>query len=160
MLLQRVGAPSFFLLYSTPLYKCTIVFYTLIYQWVLFFHVSLCCFCLVREKQTLGGTGKAAKHQGCFSVWNPDSRQLWPPLCAVSLPRSLGSATASTAHSHRNFHGIPLLLLAEGIASHNLIPPLCGPSFTVGCRAVGQHPGLFSPLFHYCFLSLLPPSYL
>lgn len=72
----------------------------------------------------------------CFSVWNPDSRQLWPRFCAVSLSSSVGPATTSTGYSCRNVHWIPLLLLAKKIASHNLIPPLCEPlhSGLRGCR--------------------------
>ena len=35
MLLQRIGAPSFSLLYSIPLCKCTIVFDPLIYWWAI-----------------------------------------------------------------------------------------------------------------------------
>ena len=88
------------------------------------------------------------------------ARQPWPHLCAPSLPRSPGLATASTAPSCRNAHCISLALPAKGRASHNLSPPLTwlSPSVSSSCRAasVAQLFSLlaspicsYSPTFRY-----------
>lgn len=69
----------------------------------------------------------------CLEFWLLD-HLTWTYFYAASLFRSLGSASAPTAHCSRNAQQISLLLPAKGSASHNLIAPLFGPSPTVISR--------------------------
>lgn len=67
----------------------------------------------------------------CFSIWNADCQTtVASPLCASSLPRSLGSATVHfplLQECSLNFFAPP----SEGSTRGNLIPPLSGLSHTV-----------------------------
>ena len=76
----QVGAPSFFLLHSVPLCKCTTVFYPLIYRWAprllpTFGYCKLCCY------EQWGAQGLL---NWCFRILRAYSQQ-WNPQVKSSL---------------------------------------------------------------------------
>ena len=103
----------------------------------------------------LGGYGLAGLSGYVSLSGMPTAQQPLQHPSAVSLPRSLGSATAHAAHYCRSAHWISLLLPAEGSSSHNLTPPLSGLSPSVRSQLQDCVCGLSRPssllTSHVCF---------
>lgn len=73
-------------------------------------------------------------------------------FCAVSLPRSLSSATASTADSCRNAHRFSLLPPGKGVPTTAGFLPLWAEPHGEFLTA-GQHTGLLSAFLPFCLPS-------